>query len=38
MAKAIEEGREKAGVEVISKGTANAKAEGPKDIGDHPTA
>jgi len=38
IAKAIEEGREKAGVEVISKGTANAKAEDPKDIDDQPTA
>jgi len=38
IAKAIEEGREKAGVEVISKRTANAKAEDPKDIDDHPTA
>ena len=36
--KAIEEGREKAGVEVISKRTANAKAEDPKDIDDQPTA
>ena len=33
IAKAIEEGREKVGVEVISKGTANAK-----DIDDQPTA
>jgi len=38
IAKAIEEGREKAGVEVISKRTANAKAEDPKDIDDQPTA
>jgi len=36
--KAIEEGREKAGAEVISKSTANAKAEDPKDIDDQPTA
>ena len=36
--KAIEEGRGKAGVEVISKRTANAKAEYPKDIDDQPTA
>jgi flavodoxin len=36
--KTIEEGREKAGVEVISKGTANAKAEDPKDIDGQPTA
>jgi len=36
--KAIEEGRGKAGIEVIAKGTANAKAEGPKGIDDQPTA
>jgi len=36
--KAIEEGRKKAGVEVISKRTANAKAEDPKYIDDQPTA
>jgi len=36
--KAIEEGREKAGVEVISKRTANTKAEATKDIDDQPTA
>ena len=38
IAKAIEEGREKAGVEVILKRTTNAKAEDPKDIDDQPTA
>ena len=36
--KAIEEGRGKAGVEVISKRTANAKGENSKDIDDQPTA
>ena len=36
--KAIEEGRGKAGVEVISKRTAKAKAEDPKDIDDQPIA
>jgi flavodoxin len=38
IAKAIEKGREKTGVESISKGTANAKAEDPKDIDGQPTA
>jgi len=36
--KAIEERREKAGVEVISKRTANAKAQDPKYIDDQSTA